>query len=112
MKVLTTLIVAMSVGLSLAATAEPFNNRGTHFIDEAPQGSPAPQMASTVLDSRFNDRGTDFITEMSHRGSAGASTQPIVRVPNRFNKRDSVFASMASGNEALGGDVYTVNSRY
>jgi hypothetical protein len=105
---MTALILAASVGLSVVATAEPFNDRGARFIDVAPAGSSAPQAVSIETSNRFNNRGSMELIAETPRRSRRVPTQSVVQAPSRFNDRDTLIAPGSYGR--LSSDTYTRRS--
>lgn len=86
MKTFAALAIALTV--SAAASAEPFNNRGTNYIDTAPVGtSSGPALAGTGSQG-FNDRGVNYIVD-APAGSA-APRESVAVKSSGFNRRDSI----------------------
>jgi hypothetical protein len=89
MRILT---VALCMGMSTGAFAEPFNERGIVIIETTSAGSPGLGTTSVLLVRGFNDRGIGSIPD-----ARVSSRQPSPVTPaGGFNDRGSYFASNSS----------------
>jgi hypothetical protein len=60
---------------NLSLQAEPFNNRGTDYIERAPVGSSASRQMAEPKIGPFKRRGNDY----SSTAPTGSSQQPLAR---------------------------------